>query len=180
MMTRIFIGTFIEKNIFENIYSEIQEDFEEASIGKWVEQENIHFTVKFIGDIDDSKVPAIREAVLPYLKTYESPLIIKGIGAIPNIHKPRVMYVPVSNPDMKLFIAQRKIEKALKPVGIDPDKKKFKAHVTLQRIKKNYRMPFKKAVNKYSNYDFGTMDSFRICLIHSKLTHEGPIYTIMD
>ena len=53
---RLFTGTYIDKEIFEDIYEDMLEDFKGITTGKWVEPENLHFTYHFIGDFETDKI----------------------------------------------------------------------------------------------------------------------------
>ncbi len=174
---RIFFGTFIDRSLFEFLFEEIKEDFSQASSGKWVELDNLHFTYKFIGDVEDEKIDDIRYAASGILGKYDSPLIVKGLGAFPNAKKARVLFAQVSNPEDKLIEINNNIENEMEKLGFEKEKRIFKSHITLQRPKKiNNTGKFIELLKKYKDFTFGAMNDFEVSLIQSELTPKGPIY----
>jgi RNA 2',3'-cyclic 3'-phosphodiesterase len=176
---RLFIGTFVNKSLFRNIYSEIQDDFAVASYGKWVELNNLHFTIKFLGDVDNSEIPELKRVLKDWLKIYNSELFIKGLGVLPNLKNPRVLYASFTNPDGTIIKAHSEIEKILSGLGFEPENRALKLHITLQRPKSSSQDEFRKLLDKYKEFDFGVMNEFEISLIESRLSPLGPTYNII-
>lgn len=179
-MKRIFTGTFIDSSIFADIYSNLVSDFKNATKGKWVEPENLHFTYQFIGETDESAVEDIRHSLKNYIVEYNSLLVIKGLGAFPDLRNPRVLFANVINPDKKVFEIQQKTTTILMGYGYKPEKREYHPHVTLQRVKFSDRAYFRKAIEKYSDTVFGEMKSFKFDLIESILTQSGAIYQVIS
>lgn len=176
---RLFIGTSIDKSLFEFIYDDIKDDFYNACAGKWVEPENLHFTFKFLGDVNADLTPKIKHALDAYLSTFDSELLFKGLGAFPNTKRPRVLFASFSNPGALVFQLHKNIDRRLQEFGFGKEKKPFNPHLTLRRIKSFNQPEFSGMIEKYREIDFGIMNSFSVDLIESKLTRTGPIYTII-
>ena len=177
---RIFIGTYIDPSIFEFIYDDIKEDFKNASFGKWVEFENLHFTYKFLGDTSISLLKQIQDDLSEILVTYNKLIQIKGIGAFPDLRKPKVLVANIYSQNNILQDISSKIDKILLNHNIKPEDREFKPHLTLQRIKSTDRLNFKEVIAKYIDYDFGEMTSFSVKIIESVLTSKGPIYKTLN
>jgi 2'-5' RNA ligase len=173
---RLFIGTFIAPSLFENVYKQIQDDFNTCCSGKWVEPVNLHFTYQFLGDVDESFVPEVQNGISEYLKNYDSELVIKDISALPKPAYPRVLYVNVIDKNGIVKKTQKLIESALLDLGFQPELREYLPHVTLMRIKQSYKHRFGDILEKYRDFKIGTMPSFGIDLIESVLTESGPIY----
>lgn len=176
---RLFIGTFIKYNNFANLYPEIQEDFKKIISGKWVEPENMHFTYKFLGAVDENKIPEITSTLDSYLRVYESKLEFRGLGVFPHPKSPRILWLGLYNPDRSVFDAAMGIDEKMAKIGFSPEKRKFLPHVTLVRVKKSLSTGFLDILREYKNIEAEPMDQFSINLIESKLTPEGPIYSII-
>jgi 2'-5' RNA ligase len=114
---RLFIATFIDNSLFENIYTELIKDFSNAVTGKWVELPNLHFTYKFLGNVDSTRIPEIESALKSSLKKYDSKLSIKGLGVLPNISKAKILYAGVFNLEKILIKQQAFIENQLAKLG---------------------------------------------------------------
>lgn len=175
---RLFIGTFIKSDTFFEGYRRIVKEFSGLIYGKWVELENLHFTYKFIGDVDVEKVPELIKAIESKLIEFDSDLILKGLGVFPSINNPRVFFVNIINTDRKIFEIYKNIEDNLSKIGYEKDKRGFSPHLTLLRVK-SVTNQFKSILPKFTNTEFAVMNKFSVNLIESKLTPKGPIYTII-
>ena len=174
---RLFTGTFIDNSLLEYILPEIREDFDSATSGKWVELENLHFTYNFLGDVDDKKFEEVKAALKPYIRQYNSEIFLRGMSLFPNLKRARVLVINVDNPSGDVVEVQKAMTRELEQVGFEPEKRKFRPHATLQRIKSSKTGELKEAIEKYRGYDFGMMPSFSVDLIRSELTKMGPVYT---
>jgi 2'-5' RNA ligase len=173
---RLFIGTFVNRELFGDRYVDLHEDFSETCSGKWVEPSNLHFTYAFLGEVSESLIPEIKGALKDYLGHFNSELVINGLGVFPNPRSPRVLHAEVYNPDKTVFDAQKNISEILAGFGFEPEERKYTPHVTLCRIK-TYRNPaFKDLLDSYRNFNIGKMPGFDINLIESRLRPEGPVY----
>ncbi len=179
MMMRLFIGIFVDKTLFEGVFGRIKEEFREAVRAKWVEKDNLHFTVQFLGEADDAALGAILDSAGDDFREYNSPLEISGLSAFPNTRGPRVLYADVFNPEGSLFAAQAAIQGKMKKLGFKPEGRKYVPHITLARIKECCPEEFARAFKVEKDRYFGKMENFRICLVKSDLTRTGPIYTVI-
>lgn len=175
-MKRLFIGTFVDSEIFEYVYPEILEDFAGACEGKSVELENLHFTWQFLGDVEDELAPRLKRALEPLSRPLPISLEFEGLGCFPNPSRPKVLFANIKNPDGELLSTWKKIVLTTKEFGFTPDKKPFRPHLTLKRIKRYDKTLFKEALESYSGKYFGSMNEIEIDLIESELTRRGPIY----
>lgn len=173
---RLFIGTFVDSLLFESKLPEIKSDFEICCKGSWVDVRNLHFTYQFLGDVEMQHINDIRKAIFDYLSYYESEIEIKGLNALPKVKYPMVLYAQIINKDNKIIELQQQIGTALEKFGFRIDKRAFKPHITLLRIKSANRFEFGETIEKYKDYEFGSMNRFSIGLIESQLTKRGPIY----
>ena len=178
-MKRLFIGTHVDDSLFEFLYKGIQDDFNPVCTGKWVENENLHFTYKFLGDVEEKKISEILSLLKEELNTFNSSLIFKGFGCFPDMQRPNVLFCKIFNPDKQLFKLQESIENKLESLGFEKERRRFKAHLTLRRIKTSTRN-FENILSYYKDFEIGEMLSFSVNLIESKLTAQGPIYKIVN
>ncbi|MFC1555996.1 RNA 2',3'-cyclic phosphodiesterase [candidate division KSB1 bacterium] len=134
------IRTFIAVEIPETVKNEIA-DFQNAlrkehfSI-RWVRPENLHLTLKFIGDIPESLVEDIKTGVFERGSLY-SPfeVSLKGTGVFPTIKRPKVFWAGITQGRDELSTLAEKTENALVKFGIEKDRRPFKPHLTIGRIK---------------------------------------------
>ncbi len=100
----------------------------------WVDPDNFHITLKFLGDIEYSDVPEIMDVVNSAVSGIEPfEIAVQGLGGLPRIEKPRVVYAGVSDPEKHLSRIFNGINEGL--VSVRKDHKKYIPHITLMRIK---------------------------------------------
>lgn len=172
---RLFIGIVLPENIkkkIEGIEKELKKKVKEAKV---VKMENLHITLKFLGEVREEKIGKIDEK-LKEVSEYFAPFNVSvgKVGNFPEGKKMRVLWVGVeSNGALKKI--NFKIEKALSTIGFK-EENRFKEHITIARFKSTPDMKFIEHLKeKYSSF----LGEFRIesfSLIKSNLTPEGPIY----
>jgi 2'-5' RNA ligase len=136
---------------------------------KMVEPENFHINLKFIGDVEDSKVGLIREAMdITVSKHGGFTVEMHGIGGFPHPSRPRVVWAGAKGD----FLVQKTLEEELEKRGFPMDSREFKPHITLARVRFG-RVDLPEAGN------LGKFQAEEIKLIKSELTPSGPIYTVI-
>jgi RNA 2',3'-cyclic 3'-phosphodiesterase len=149
---------------------------------KWVEASNFHMTLRFLGDQEEKSATRIVET-LRRLEHSTSPFEIElgGVGAFPNLKKPKVLFVPVIGGNDALMKLVGKMTEELKRSTIPFDANDFHAHVTLGRVK---TFKASREVAKLIQNDFpvrlGKMIVTHFVLFQSRLTEKGPIYTALE
>jgi 2'-5' RNA ligase len=153
-----------------------------AKIGadlKLVEPRNIHITVRFLGNITTPMVEKIHEEMK---KVQFTPFDIKihGIGAFPNLHYPRVLWVGVTQGVDQLRSIFNQLEPRLRSLGFAPDPKGFSPHLTIARVKSGRnKAELAKYITENADYEFGIVRAQCLRLKRSDLTPKGPIYSIL-
>ena len=180
---RCFLAIDIESHLLEKI-GEIQEEFKKTNNNvKYVEKENLHFTLKFFGNIDNNKINEITRLIKEVLSRIDSTdktdLFIEGIGTFPNENYMKVLWIGTKNNNF-LSNLQKDLDSEFKKLGFKSEKK-FKTHLTIGRIRnlKNKR-EFKEKIEELKNIKIGKMDITKISLKKSELTPKGPIYSDIE
>jgi len=141
---------------------------------KWVKKENLHITLKFLGETD--KMPAI-EGKIKEIEGEFSPfkVSLKGVGAFPSQKRAKILWVGVEEGVKHLTELFSTVENKVHDLGFEKEIRKFTPHITFARIKNGkYSLP--------ENTDF-SFDSFsvnEVTLFKSTLTPKGPIYEIVS
>ncbi|MBX3044378.1 MAG: RNA 2',3'-cyclic phosphodiesterase [Candidatus Kapabacteria bacterium] len=175
---RLFIATFAAKYLFERHYSKLQEIFAPVCTGKWTELHNLHFTYKFLGNVEVEKIPEITELIKDKLIEYPGILKFNGLGVMRSPQQPSLLYARVHSPDKSVLTNFFELEKKLTAHGFSREKRKFMPHITLLRVKssnENFADVYEKNKETY----IGKQVNFKVSLVASTLTHEGPIYEII-
>lgn len=146
---------------------------------KWVRPENIHLTLKFLGNIDAADTAKITAAMMNAVQD-QMPfsLVAKGVGVFPGIRRPKVVWVGLSGQRQSLLELQGALDANLADIGYPKETRPFKGHLTIGRIK---RAPDSKTVAEMLQVhaDFRS-DEFRvnqIILFKSELQHAGAVYS---
>lgn len=100
---------------------------------RWVEPEQLHLTLRFIGDVDGSMLRPVQEA-LAEVTTEAFSLQLEGIGFFPPRGNPRVVWVGIRKNEELLRLHNR-IESVLVREGLEPEERKYAPHITLARLK---------------------------------------------
>ncbi len=148
---------------------------------KWVHPEGIHLTLKFLGNIRRDQVSPIEEAI-SQASTGISPfqLQLGGLGAFPNLGRPRVVWVAMTGDLERLAALQRGIEQALVPLGFARESRPFAPHLTLGRLRERAspeeRKRIGETVEATEPEDTAAMEAREVSLMRSTLTPRGAIY----
>jgi len=133
------IRTFIAIELPENIHNKLQklQDDLRASMPdvRWTKPTNIHLTLKFLGDVEASRIDRIGEILKGIARNY-SPfeMNLAGIGAFPNSRKPSIIWTGVEKGAGQLIEIAKNIESAMEKIGFPKEKRPFKPHLTVGRI----------------------------------------------
>jgi len=142
-----------------------------------VGRENVHFTVKFLGDIPEEAIEEIDGRVAKLdLKSIE--IAVRGVGVFPDLRRPRVVWAGVAAGDeVAVGTLSNGIIKALDGIG-RPDDHEFHAHITLGRVRGPRNSEALAAfVRKNTALDFGRTRIDSLKLKSSVLTPSGPTYS---
>lgn len=147
---------------------------------KGVRTENIHLTLKFLGNIDEEReVPCICERLREVAGrhgTFE--VRFQGIGAFPNPSRMKVAWIGIDSPELMLLA--RDVMAAL-PDREGERPQSFKAHLTIGRVKFADGIPqARRILEQYQEHDFGSLEVHEFLLMKSTLTPQGPIYDRLE
>ena len=173
---RSFIAIDIPEEIKEKIMM-VAKELEEKIKGnaKFVERENLHITLKFLGEIEENKVQEIKK-IINSISISPFRIKLRGIGVFPNENFIRVIWIGGESKELEKIVdhLNKELEKNLK---IRTEEQKFTIHLTIARVKS--KINISDFLDKYKNYEFGEFevsDINQIKLKKSTLTPKGPIY----
>ncbi len=142
-----------------------------------VDVENLHITLKFLGDIDEGDVGLLADAIEGAMEGMSAfTAHLKGTGVFPSRKMIKVLWVGLEEGGEELRSLSRDINEALKPLGHRPSK--FDPHVTMARIKTpRLKADINALLDRFPDRSFGTFTIDTVILMKSYLTPSGPIYT---
>ncbi|MCK4487519.1 MAG: RNA 2',3'-cyclic phosphodiesterase [Desulfobacterales bacterium] len=146
---------------------------------RWVRKEGMHLTLKFLGDIHRDDVERIRAAMGRAAKAF-SPFTLRaeGIGVFPDLKRPRVVWVGISGDGEVLLALQRDLESQLSGLGFPKEKRPFKGHLTIGRVKGRLdRAKLGKALQALGEFRTESFTAESVVLFQSELRPSGAVYS---
>lgn len=143
---------------------------------KLVEKENLHFTVKFLGEISDVTVDEVDRKVSA-LTLRAMRVNVRGIGAFPDPRRPRVIWAGVATPDLGIVSSTgQQVIDALEGIG-ESDDRGYHPHITVGRVRSTRNNEAISAVlRENASKEFGRTEITALKLKSSDLTPRGPVY----
>ena len=173
---RAFLAIDLDDDLKPKINKIIREFKKTNANIKYVDLQNLHFTLKYFGDIDTEGIDLIDEKIEKIIKDFDSFNIkIKGCGAFPNTNRIKVIWLGLDE-DKILKELHDNLDKEFNSIGFDLDKK-FSSHLTIGRMRSaKAKDKVKNTLDLYDGIDVGTMEVKTVTLKRSTLTPSGPIY----
>jgi len=140
--------------------------------------ENVHVTLKFLGDVDPAIMPELISKIETSIRSFQKfDYICTGTGVFPNDHRPRVLWLGITQGSEILSNLSKTLDESLKTMPIKLEEREFKAHITLGRIKET-RRPLAE-LNQFLKFPFEPIHNpvEEVILFQSTLTPNGAIYT---
>ena len=144
---------------------------------KPVETENIHLTLKFLGEIPQHKVDEVADLVKEIsFEPFE--FMVEEVGVFPNLRRPRTIWAGITIGVSNVTKVFEELDEKLGKLGFERERRKFHPHLTICRVRsgKN-RDQLVGELLRLANQEFGMIGVDRIVLKKSVLTPSGPIYT---
>lgn len=175
---RLFIAIELPEELKRQI-AEVQDQLKQIGAdANWTRPEGIHLTLKFLGDVEESRVPAINEALAVACRGIGSlRLQVAGAGAFPNVKAPRVLWIGVRGDLENLRLLQAAVEDAMVNLDFAPEERAFSPHLTLARIK--YPKPrdkWQQKIEAIRDVKLGEFEATSVSLMQSELRRDGAVY----
>jgi 2'-5' RNA ligase len=144
---------------------------------KLVETQNIHVTVRFLGEISQSTMEKVFEA-MKKVKFTPFNIQIRGLGAFPSLNYPRVVWAGMTEGVEQLKNIFSQLEPQMRALGFEPDTHGFSPHLTIARVRSGAnKQRLAEVVSKETDYDFGPIKANCLRLKKSQLSPKGPTYS---
>jgi 2'-5' RNA ligase len=177
---RLFIAVNLPEELKKEIGKFIGELKKTSTPLKWVEQENLHLTLKFLGEVKKEKVPRIIESLKSVGKTealFE--LCLQGCGSFGS----RVIWIDAVQGTKECCDLAGKIDQSMAALGFTKEERAYTVHLTIGRSKGANRQllgPLFEVMDKNKDKFFGRWQVTSFELIESTLTPKGPIYKTVE
>lgn len=181
---RVFIAIDIDDKIRKAI-ADLQKqliakvDVKKGDV-KWVEPNNIHLTLKFLGEISDEQVAEVSEITKTVADAHQKfTLEIESSGSFGG-RSAKVVWVGTGKGTDALLALQKDLDDLLAQAGFPKEEREFSSHLTLCRVNHPIAgVKLGEASKQFSHLTLGSIAADAICIYQSKLTPAGPIYTLL-
>ena len=153
----------------------------QSNVIRWVSAENIHITLKFLGEVSSANLDLLTKMVQTEVSKHtQFTVTVGGIGAFPTLLRPRVVWIGIDAPSI-ITALQNGVESETVRLGYTPEERKFSPHLTIARISHNASSDETHQVGQIlSKYEVGDIGSYTvdsIVLFKSDLQPGGAVYT---
>ena len=181
-LLRAFIAVEIPHEIRQAIHKATS-GFRQAtdSLIRWVQPENMHLTLKFLGDVSPSNVDMLTQMLRAETDSSHCfDIHIGGLGSFPNPRRARVIYIGIQAP-VELEAIQHRVESASHRLGYESEVRPFSPHLTIGRVKQDAsasdQQKIRQALEKIHIDSLGTARVDSVHLFKSELKPSGSVYT---
>jgi 2'-5' RNA ligase len=178
---RTFIGIEVVSAVRQQLV-ELQDRLRAVSGEvKWVEPENLHLTLKFLGDVDEQDLYAVCKTADEAVSGQEPfEMTVAGVGAFPNAGRPRTIWAGVTQGSREAIAMQANLERLFAKQGYPREDRRYTPHLTLGRSRHGRPNPdLAGLIQQLADWQAGPTSVSEILVMASQLTPNGPIYSIM-
>ena len=177
---RLFVALEIPSEVRKNLATLIESLRAVSPQARWVRPENLHVTLKFIGEVPETKLASIRGALAGVRSEQAVALDSRGLGFFPNEKHPRVFWAGIeASPNLKALAAD--IDRATEKLGVAREQRPFSPHLTLARFEPpSLPEKLRAAIQENAGCEFGLLRTTQFHLIESKLKRSGAEYTTVE
>lgn len=181
---RTFIAIELPPEIKESL-ARIQNQLKTSGAdAKWVEPQNIHLTLKFLGEINEQKLAQIVSIIEDISKNKNAFSIrLSSLGAFPKINSPRVIWIGIDKGDNETKDMVESLEEKIARIGIPKEDRPFSSHITIGRLRSslNRQRLVKVLLDLQPNFEKEGKEFLvtKITLFKSTLIPYGPIYEVL-
>ena len=178
---RLFIALNLPESERERIFEAARPLREEGFPVRWIEPENFHLTLKFLGNVRSETLPAVEKVVRKVAaETQAFQVSLRGFGAFPTIRRPRVLWIGVE-PSPALRCLKQDLEWGLASHGFERETRAFHPHVTLGRAAEGEGAGVFRGLDELAaKLDYtGTVSLDTVDVMRSQLSRKGARYVLV-
>jgi 2'-5' RNA ligase len=174
---RLFIAAKIPKPIQDELGEFVDQFLQFPGKVKWVEPNNMHLTLKFLGETDPRILEPLKDSLTKSSTNFgKIDLALSGCGAFPNLRKPRVFWVGIIDDKKRLRPLADQVDSVVAEFGFEREQRPFSPHLTLGRVKDEGRLDLLTDTFGKASFSPQAFTVESIYLIESHLKPTGPVY----
>lgn len=177
-LVRSFIAIDVESSDVVKKIEELQREVLRLGLDiKLVERENLHLTLRFLGEIPQSRVDSVIRA-LASVRFNKFLIKLADVGVFPDLSRPRVLWIGVSQGVEELTKLANLVREAVDKYAEHREDREFTPHLTIGRIKSGLNVDkLREFLQRHKGVEFGVITVEKVKLKKSVLTPRGPIYS---
>lgn len=180
---RVFCAVELEGAVRKKVLQHITRLREAVPDAKasWARDENLHLTLKFLGEIPQTKVPSISDAARRATEMFAPFTIrIEQSGVFPTHGPPRVLWLGITDPEKKLSDLHARLEDEVAQAGFPKETRPFHPHLTIARLRQPQHARILAAAHKEMEFEPAEIGVSELLVIRSELRSEGSKYTVVS
>ncbi len=179
---RLFIACPVPEEIKKKI-ANLEGGFRGSNADvKWVRPESIHLTLKFLGEVNEDKIPEINNRISKAIEGFSVfHAVVEKIGVFPDWRRIRVVWVGIEDGQKELKELSNRIEDKMASIGFKKEKRGFTAHITIGRVRSGKGIDrLTDMVREKSEVSLGIIQINEVLLMKSMLRPEGASYECVE
>ncbi|MCK5326994.1 MAG: RNA 2',3'-cyclic phosphodiesterase [Candidatus Latescibacteria bacterium] len=177
---RTFIAIALPEAVQDKVDALLSDLRKADAAVRWVPAQNLHLTLKFLGDVEEARLPDLYAGIRKATEGIEPfRITLTGLGAFPNPRRPRVLWIGLDVPEaMKTLYCN--LEEELSCLHFPREKRKFSPHLTIGRVKAERGMEHLMSVVERTEFGPETISVARIVALKSELRPAGAVYSALE
>ncbi len=179
---RLFLGVDLPPPAKEVCHRFSRELKKTGADVKWVEEENFHVTLKFLGDVTEDRIQEVADSCGALTaKQCGFSFSLSGLGAFPSASAPRILWIGIEASEKPFERLAQGLEETLSRIGFRKEERAFHPHVTIGRVRSSHnRVPLIEALHEHRNgISVPDLTARAVTLFASTLTPQGAVYTAL-
>ena len=180
---RVFCAVELPASVRENLMKHVARLREAVpqSRASWSRENNIHLTLKFFGDTEQSRISDLNKAAARAVEQIAPfKISVEQTGAFPKLAAPRVLWVGIADKSGQLARLKRNIEDECANVGFLRDERSFHPHLTIARLRMPKESRDLASTHKDMHFEPAEVVVSELCVIRSELSSRGAKYSVLS
>ena len=176
---RSFVAILLDEAVRGAVAAELEHLRPLARSVAWVPPQNLHLTLKFLGETPAEAIEAVKEVLAEGVSATEPfTLSFHGLGAFPGLTRPRVIWIGMLQGARECQALQARVEEALARLGLPREGRAYTPHLTIGRVREPRGLAsLQQAIVQGGQKEFGSLEVSAISLMKSDLHPTGARYT---
>lgn len=181
LLMRCFIAIDLPDNVLRKVIQLKERLSTRVSTVRWTRAEQIHLTLKFLGEVPDPDVPVVCEYAQEVASQFNPiDLQVASVGCFPPRGGVRIVWVGMSDPSGELLRCYKALEDAFGDLGFNRESRPFHAHLTIGRVNNPRESEeIRRILKSNEGFDAGSYTAEELVVYESILKKTGPIYAPM-